>query len=286
LQELLDNSATNPNLRRFERAAQAISRADALIIGTGAGMGVDSGLPDFRGTQGFWKAYPPFRGKTYAEICSPQLMRDDPEQAWGFYGHCLSLYRSTLPHAGFQIIKQWSEQIVGEHFVFTTNIDGHFEREGFDRKRILEIHGTIHYLQCSRGLACGPDIWSADGISVNVDETSFRAVGKMPTCDKCGAVARPNVLMFGDDAWVPMRTVEQEKQYEHWLKSNSFKNIVAIEFGAGTTVPTVRIECQKRGKTLIRVNPRDYLGPIDAISIPLNALEAIDGIDGFIKRRY
>ncbi len=245
-------------------------------------MGVDSGLPDFRGTQGFWKAYPPFHGRTYAEIASPQLMREDPEQAWGFYGHCLSLYRSTIPHAGFRIIKRWAEQVVGEHFVFTSNIDGHFEREGFEADRILEIHGSIHFLQCSKGLLCGPDIWSAEGISVDIDETVFRAAGPLPACIKCGAVARPNVLMFGDDAWVPMRTVDQENHYEHWLKENSSKNIVAIEFGAGTAVPTVRSECQKRAETLIRVNPRDYLAPANAISIPLNALEAIQGIDRFM----
>src|SRR4051794_18199581 len=44
----------------LDRAAQAIAAADALLIGAGAGMGVDSGLPDFRGNQGFWKAYPAY----------------------------------------------------------------------------------------------------------------------------------------------------------------------------------------------------------------------------------
>jgi hypothetical protein len=88
--------------------------------------------------------------------------------------------------------------------------------------------------------------------------------------------------MFGDDAWVPMRTVGQENHYDHWLKNNRSKNIVAIEFGAGTAVPTVRTECQKRAKTLVRVNPRDYLAPVNAISLPLNALAAIEGIDKFL----
>lgn len=282
MQEVLDNSATDQNSGRFKRAAQAIARTDALLIGAGAGMGVDSGLPDFRGTEGFWKAYPPFRGRTYAEIASPQLMRNDPEQAWGFYGHCLSLYRETAPHSGFEIIKRWAEQITGEYFVYTSNIDGHFERVGFGHDHILEIHGSIHFLQCSKGLECGPDIWPAEGISVDVDQTTFRAIGKLPECIRCGAVARPNVLMFGDDAWVPMRTVEQENKYDRWLKQNHSKNIVSLEFGAGTAIPTVRIECQRRAQTLIRVNPRDYLAPVDAISIPLNALAAIEGIDKFI----
>ena len=281
--EVRKEDLIEPHLARLKRAAEAISRADALIIGAGAGMSVDSGLPDYRGTTGFWKAYPPFRGRTYQQIAGPQLIRDDPEQAWGFYGHCLSLYRSTVPHAGFQILKRWAEQLVGEYFVFTSNIDGHFQREGFAPERIYEVHGSIHFMQCSRGLACGPSIWPADGISVDVDETEFRAVSPLPKCLNCDAIARPNILLFGDDAWVPMRTVEHEDRYEEWFAKFKSKNVVAIEFGAGLAVPTVRVECQKRSKTLIRVNPRDYLASVDSISIPLNALEAIQGIDRFMQ---
>ena len=85
----------------LERAAAAIFAADALLIGAGAGMGVDSGLPDFRGNQGFWNAYPPFRGRRFSEMSNPIWFHNDPEQAWGFFGHRLNLYRETLPHAGF-----------------------------------------------------------------------------------------------------------------------------------------------------------------------------------------
>ena len=53
--------------RNLATAAEAVRCADALLIGAGAGMGVDSGLPDFRGPEGFWKAYPPFRGTQFHE---------------------------------------------------------------------------------------------------------------------------------------------------------------------------------------------------------------------------
>jgi NAD-dependent SIR2 family protein deacetylase len=278
-----EESAISPaNLARLKRAAQAIETADAVIIGAGAGMSVDSGLPDYRGTLGFWKAYPPFRGRTYAEIASPQLMREDPEQAWGFYGHCLDIYRTTSPHQGFQIIRNMLNKSERDYFIFTSNIDGHFGRD-FNAEKILEVHGSIHFLQCSRGLACSPAIWSAKDCFVEVDPVSFRATSALPKCQHCSAIARPNILMFGDDAWVPMRTVEQENAYSEWLSQNRTKNIVAIELGAGPTIPTVRVECQKRANTLIRVNPRDFLGPANAISIPLKALEAIIGIEAFLS---
>src|SRR5262249_5999176 len=84
-------------------AAEFIHTADALLITAGAGIGVDSGLPDFRGTQGFWRAYPVIArlGLSFAEMANPAWFRKDPRLAWAFYGHRLNLYRSTLPHNGF-----------------------------------------------------------------------------------------------------------------------------------------------------------------------------------------
>ena len=70
-------------LELLQRAALAVSGADALIVGAGAGMGVDSGLPDFRGTEGFWKAYPPYAqlGLSFARAGQPALVRR-PTPRW------------------------------------------------------------------------------------------------------------------------------------------------------------------------------------------------------------
>ena len=94
-------------------AARAIDSAEAILIGTGAGMGVDSGLPDFRGNEGFWKAYPPFaeRGLSFVDMASPDWFDAEPALAWGFYGHRFNLYRDTVPHGGFGILQSWSERM-------------------------------------------------------------------------------------------------------------------------------------------------------------------------------
>ncbi|MBX9666657.1 MAG: hypothetical protein K2X93_03520 [Candidatus Obscuribacterales bacterium] len=265
----------------IERASRAIASADALLIGAGAGMGVDSGLPDFRGKEGFWKAYPPFRGKSFEQMANPRMFQEQPETAWGFYGHRANLYRSTVPHEGFRIIRRWADEIVGNHFVCTSNVDGHFQRSGFDEANTTEIHGSIHHLQCINGIGCSRDVWPLEQ-SIDVDETTFTANGELPQCVNCSALARPNILMFGDFSWVPLRTAKQEDRYEEWYSRVKSGNVVAIEFGAGTAIPTIRYECQRRAKTLIRVNPRDYQAPVEAISVPLNALEAIRRIDGYL----
>src|SRR2546429_5834888 len=101
------------------QAAQAVAAADALLIAAGAGMGVDSGLPDFRGDEGFWHAYPPYArlGLSFVELADPVHFAQDPELAWGFYGHRLELYRKTVPHKGFEILRGWDAR------VFTSNVD-------------------------------------------------------------------------------------------------------------------------------------------------------------------
>src|SRR5271168_2192516 len=95
--------------RAIHRAAGLLGTADALLIGAGAGMGVDSGLPDFRGSQGFWRAYPLYEklGLDFASMANPRWFDEDPTFAWGFYGHRLELYRRTAPHRGFAVLARW-----------------------------------------------------------------------------------------------------------------------------------------------------------------------------------
>ncbi len=134
----------------LDRAARAIEAADALLIGAGAGMGVDSGLPDFRGPEGFWRAYPPYAklGLRFEAIANPAHFRNDPPLAWGFYGHRTNLYRQTTPHEGFAILRRWGERMKHGAFAFTSNVDDHFARAGFDPDRIVECHGSIVWRQC------------------------------------------------------------------------------------------------------------------------------------------
>jgi len=265
---------------QYRQAAEVIRSADALLVGAGAGMGVDSGLPDFRGPEGFWRAYPAFHGQRFEEISNPVWFRRDPEQAWGFFGHRLNLYRATAPHAGFEVLRRWGESRPLGYFVFTSNVDGHFHRAGFSPERIVECHGSIHFLQCVNG--CTNAIWSAEDTNVLVDENTIRAQPPLPQCAHCGQLARPNILMFSDGGWVPNRSEEQEQRYHKWLGQIAGKRLAIIEFGAGTGVPTVRWECERQVGRLIRVNPRDTAAPPGSIVLPVEALQAIRAVDRIV----
>lgn len=269
------------------KAADLIAGADALIITAGAGMGVDSGLPDFRGGNGFWGAYPALgrAGLSFEEIACPQAFVDTPELAWGFYGHRLNMYRAIEPHNGFQILRNISLRLPHGAFVFTSNVDGQFQKAQFDEARIIECHGSIHHLQCLDG--CEDHIWSAKGFNPEVNEAECRLLSPMPDCNHCRNLARPNILMFNDWNWLPNRKYEQQLRYRNWRATVTHP--VVIEIGAGTAIPSVRIFGEEQRRPLIRINPREFgTGRHDDVGLPLGGLaglsaiaEGLDEIDFF-----
>lgn len=265
----------------MDRAAGLIQQADGLLITTGAGMGVDSGLPDFRGTQGFWRAYPALaRARmSFEEIANPTHFQRDPRLAWGFYGHRLRLYRATEPHAGYAILQRFAAHMPEGCFVFTSNVDGQFQKAGFDVQRICEVHGSIHHLQCAESCTAGDGaIWPAEPFKPEVDEETCRLVNDLPLCPACGAIARPNILMFGDWAWNDERTARQHARLDVWRQG--VERLLVIELGAGLAVPTVRWFGESLGVPLIRINLRDHeVSSSQAVSLPMGAAAALTTLE-------
>jgi NAD-dependent SIR2 family protein deacetylase len=256
------------------RAASLLREADGLLIGAGAGIGVDSGLPDFRGDHGFWRAYPPLArlGIRFVEIANPRSFALHPELAWGFYGHRLALYRATVPHEGFTLLRELGARLEHGAFVFTSNVDGQFQRAGFDGERLVECHGSIHHLQCS--LPCSGDIWPADAVQPRIDPADCLMRPPLPACPHCGALARPNVLMFNDGSWLDARTDAQYGRFEAWLAR--VRRPVVIEIGAGTDVPSMRRMCESQDAPLIRINPREpQVGAARDVGIAGGALDTL-----------
>jgi len=271
----------------ISEAAKLISGADALIVAAGAGMGVDSGLPTFRGSTGFSDAFPMMEklGLTYRDLASPAMFDRDPHLAWGFHGLCGQRYRSATPHAGFEILRRWIGQKTLGGFVYTSNIDGHFQRGEFDPQNILECHGSAHRWQCT--VPCSTETWVAEHDLLVVDRASLHALDPLPHCRNCGKLARPNVRLFDDAQWVRIATRSQSAAYEKWKATLAGKSVVVIECGAGTDVPAVRLAGEwamlQLKARLIRINPIDAEVPQGQISIPLPALQALAAVDEVIN---
>jgi len=249
-------------IRAIDKAREHIKNADAVLITAGAGMGVDSGLPDFRGNEGFWRAYPIIAtlGHSFSAMANPKWFESNPKLAWAFYGHRLNLYRETVPHEGFALLKELVAS-KKDYFIFTSNVDGQFQKAGFPEEKVYECHGSIHHFQCTT--RCSQPIYSAKDETVEVDMEKFEALN-IPKCMNCGEVARPNILMFADWGWNGSRSEEQNKKYNKFIENiskNGYK-LVIIEIGAGTHIPTIRDESEYIAKDMnsfvVRINPRDY----------------------------
>lgn len=265
---------------KYQRAAQAIREADGLLIAAGAGMGVDSGLPDFRGKEGFWRAYPAL-GKVkidFQSIASPEAFQRMPHRAWGFYGHRLNLYRDTVPHDGFRLLQEMGAKLQHGAFVYTSNVDGQFQKAGFPENKVCEIHGSIHYMQCMNNCFF---TWAADNFYPEIDVEQCRLTSPLPVCPSCLELARPQIMMFNDWSFIMDRVEHQQRQFETW--NAQVKNLVTIEIGAGTNLPSIRRFAEFSNKGfLIRINPTDArisrAYNKEGVSLPVGALEGLQAI--------
>jgi len=147
----------------------------------------------------------------------------------------LNLYRQTKPHAGFDILLKWAQAKPRGFFVFTSNVDGQFQKAGFPEDNIVECHGSIHFLQD------GNKIISADPFNVTVNQSTFRAEEPLPR-GLDGSVLRPNVLMFNDWGWDSSSTFHfcviasqypegnaQERMIKWIVMTNGFMKFASVQ---------------------------------------------------------
>ncbi len=204
----------------------------------------------------------------------------NPKMAWAFYGHRLKLYKQTTPHDGFNLLLELVKSKNNNYFIYTSNVDGQFQKAGFSEDKIYECHGSIHYSQCIHNST--KSIWeNIDELSIDMDK--FEATN-LPICKECGCVTRPNVLMFYDYFFNDSRINDQYERYERWLRKNMNSNIAIIELGAGVAIPTIRKYGEYMAKKfnkikLIRINPLDDgIKPQYGYSLKMGALEGLQTI--------
>lgn len=262
----------------LDLAAERVRESECLVITVGAGMGVDSGLPDFRGRSSQWNA----EDGRFIDISTPWTFQEYPRQGWGFYGHFWNLCRQATPHEGFHVLRALAGRL--PTWVFTSNVDGHLQRVGFEPEHIVECHGSLGRVQCAR--PCTDEVWSADGVNVEVDvDYLARADQPLPACPRCGGLARPNVCMFIDLLWVARPTTLREEAYRAWLaeRQREGRRLTILECGAGSVVPRVRREGEKllagfERARLIRINPEPGPEVPGVLCVPLGAREALLGL--------
>ena len=165
------------------RVAGWIEDAGLVTVLTGAGMSTESGIPDFRGPNGLWTQNPQAR-----RLFDIEAYRSDPEirrQAWRRRTEHPAW--TARPHAGHAALVAL-ERSGRLRAVVTQNIDGLHQKAGNSPERVLELHGTIHRVEC---LGCG---WTG-----STTETLERveAGEDDPHCLRCGDLLKTATVSFG-----------------------------------------------------------------------------------------
>ncbi len=206
-----DKDAPDPAL--VEQAAMLLGAARSVLFVTGAGMSADSGLPTYRGIGGLYDAAVTDEGIPIEEALSGETMRSNPALCWKYIAQIARACRGARPNRG------------------------HGVHGAAGSEDVIEIHGNIHELRCPR---C---VWSN-----RVDD--YDGLDIPPSCPKCGAIARPAVVLFGE--MLPVAAVLRlESELERGFD---------LVFSVGTTsvfpyIAAPVVQARRRGQPAIEVNP-------------------------------
>ena len=211
-------------MKMFDTVAQKLKGSKKIVFVTGAGISQESGIPTFRGKDGYWRRYDPMK------LASIDAFYDDPKLVWEWYEDRRKNILSVKPNEGHFAISQMEE--FKDIVVLTQNIDGLHQRSG--STNVLELHGSIIRIKCT---VCD----FTDNITENFESLP-------PKC-KCGSMLRPDVVWFGE----PL----PQNIWQSAIKEASICDVMIIVGTSLVVSPanTLPVYAKQNGAILIEVNP-------------------------------
>ena len=211
-------------MKMFDTVAQKLKDSRKIVFVTGAGISQESGIPTFRGKDGYWRKYDPMK------LASIDAFYDDPKLVWEWYEDRRKNILDVKPNEGHFAISQMEE--FKDVVVLTQNIDGLHQRSG--STNVLELHGSIIRIKCT---VCD----FTDNITENFESLP-------PKC-KCGGMLRPDVVWFGE----PL----PQNIWQSAIKEASVCDVMVIVGTSLVVSPanTLPVYAKQNGAILIEVNP-------------------------------
>ncbi|EJD00915.1 DHS-like NAD/FAD-binding domain-containing protein [Fomitiporia mediterranea MF3/22] len=211
------------DMKAFQRA---LSESKHIIAVAGAGLSAASGIPTFRGAGGMWRKF------DATSLATPGAFRRDPSRVWQFYHYRREKALLVSPNAAHHALVQlsipsfrYSITPKSTFTLITQNVDGlsaraldtklkslpESERDLITAQQqpvLLEMHGRLYDVECTSE-DCGHIEWNVAspicpalaGTETLVDEGVVEPTileADLPHCAKCGALARPGVVWFGE----------------------------------------------------------------------------------------
>jgi NAD-dependent deacetylase len=219
-----------------------------VLVITGAGVSVESGITTFRGTEGYWRKLDP------AKLATPAAFVRDPELVWQWYRERRQTIRAAKPNAAHSAIVQLAESCP-DFLLVTQNVDDLHARAEWrgahlHRDKVVKIHGDIFMTRCSQ---CTFEFSEREEDSANI-----------PSCPQCNARMRPGVVWFGESL-----DSSQIERVETFLQHGSCHVVLVVGTTAmfGYIVDWARRASGGIGK-LIEINPEaTSLSPFATTSI-------------------
>jgi NAD-dependent deacetylase len=174
-----------PATRIPESLVEKLRNAQSVAVLTGSGISAESGVPTFRDAQtGLWASYDPM------DLATPDAYQRDPRLVWEWYAWRRELVEGASPNPGHEALAEL-ERRVPEFVLITQNVDGLHRQAG--SQRVIELHGNIMRSKCSR-----------EGVILEPREEDRNIP---PTCPRCDAPLRPDVVWFGE--MLPREALEE-----------------------------------------------------------------------------
>jgi NAD-dependent protein deacetylase/lipoamidase len=208
-----------------------------VFVLTGAGVSAESGIPTFRGKDGYWRNLDPLK------LATPEAFARDPQLVWEWYRERQERIRNARPNAAHEAIARLAHH-TDEFLLVTQNVDDLHARSGIPAQRMVQIHGDIFATRCSR---C--DFERRDYEHEREQEQAH----VMPRCSKCAVLMRPGVVWFGEQ--LPRNELQRVESY---LDRGACELVIV----AGTTatfgyIVDWALRASRRGGELIEVNPEE-----------------------------
>jgi NAD-dependent deacetylase len=242
----------------IQKAAKDIFHSKKTIAFTGAGISVESGIPDFRGAQGLWQKYDP---EEYAHI---DAFYANPDKVWLMIKDMFSLIMAAKPNPAHMGLAEL-ERMGLLSSVITQNVDGLHQAAG--NTNVIEFHGTHRTLSC---LKC----------STKIEGTSLTLEDLPPRCSRCSSLLKPDVVFFGEP-------IPWEAQIMSFKESKSCKAVLVIGTSAVVyPAATIPITAKERGAIVIEINtePTPLTNQISDYLIAGSAGEIIPAIVEEVKK--
>ena len=221
-----------------------------ILVLTGAGISAESGIPTFRGKDGYWTV-----GSTEyhpQEMATQSMFSRDPDSVWSWYLYRLGVCRAAKPNEGHKALVQL-EETLGDRFILVTqNVDGLHQRAGNTDRRTLAIHGNIEKMRCAK--RCSSTLFPMPKLSAKTKGSSLTEEEKaLLRCPRCDAWSRPHVLWF--DEYYEEELYHLESALEAARRSDL---LLTVGTSGGTNLPNmIAREMIRRGAALIDINPED-----------------------------